>query len=104
MILTVTYRGVFRQEQYETAAVEGSITADTAADWPGLTTGQVMAEMHRQLRRLILPAVRQAARASRYGEHETTIYEWERMISDGTGDQAPRRVQAPVSAAPGRQR
>lgn len=89
MILTLSYRGVFRQEQYETGSVEGSVTIDTAYELQGMTPDEVMHAVNRHLDRLVSEKIGQAQRISRYGEDETTVYEWKRVINEAS-DQAPQ--------------
>lgn len=94
MILSLSYRGVFRQEQYETATVEGSITVDTAFELQGLAPEAVMRMLNEQLDALVAPKITEAAGISRYGSDETAIYEWKRIIdatSDETAVRQPKR-------------
>lgn len=89
MILTLSYRGVFRQEQYETATIEGAVTVDTACELQDKTPEEVMYAMNSMLSRLIAPGLSAAEQISRYDDTETTIYEWKR-VTDATSDQAPQ--------------
>lgn len=93
MILTLSYKGIFRQEQYETATIEGSVTVDTEKDLGGMSAIERRDYMTGQLDTLIRPLLDRAAQASRYSEDETTLYEWKEFTDDTTSDQAPERQQ-----------
>jgi hypothetical protein len=96
MILTIGYRGVFRQEQYETVTIEASVTLDTDKDIPDRDlrgVSDVSDAMMKHLDTLTRPLIQRALIASRYGEDETVIYTWEGFINGTAGYEAPQRQQ-----------
>lgn len=92
MILTLGYRGVFRQEQYETITIEGSIAVDEDKD-PAYFAPEAdpLAMMRGELLRLVGALIRDAADISRYDSDETVIYQWEGLIPDEASNTAPDR-------------
>lgn len=96
MIITLGYRGVFRQAQYETAAVEGSLSVDSSADrewFEAMAGDELYPAMRAELYRLIRPVLADAVAASMYDENETVIYEWEGITDDAASDKAAPRKQ-----------
>lgn len=94
MIITLGYRGLFRQQQYETVTVEGSISFDLLKDDPDdeLTDiREIRDYLQRRLDILVHPLIERAAQTSIYTQEETTVYEWEGLTDNGTGDQAQDR-------------
>ena len=102
MILTIGYRGVFRQAEYETVAIEGSVTIDEEKDPDYFAPGGDMPVMLRsELLRIVGSLIRTAADTSRYGPDETVVYEWEGLTNatsspaeDGTPKRRVRRRPA----------
>lgn len=90
MILTLGYRGVYRQAQYETVTVEGSVTADTTQDLGGMSAAERRDYMLDQLDTLISPLVDRAAQASQFDETDTVLYEW-KGFTDAASDTPPAR-------------
>lgn len=93
MILTLGFRGIYRQEQYETVTVEGSVTVSSCDDPEWFTGSDPVPAMRSELIRLLAPWVSAAAATSRYGHDETVVYEWEGIINDTAGDPPPQRRQ-----------
>lgn len=92
MILTLSYKGTFRQAQYETAAIEAGIIIDTEKDLGGMNAAERRDYMTSYIDTLIAPLLGRAAAASQYSEDETTLFQWREFTDDDTtGDQAPQR-------------
>lgn len=96
MILTLGYRGVFRQVQYETVTVEGSITVDTEKELGGMGTAERRDYMLDQLDELINPLVDRAAQASLYDETDTVLYIWKGFTDAASSTPPARRTQRGV--------
>jgi hypothetical protein len=108
MILTLGFRGVFRerQEQYETAetiTIEGSVTVDDQTDTvlDGMAQEEIRAFTLHELDKLIAPQLTRVRKISRFGADETVVYEWEGLVNDpaspaqdGTPERRVRRRQA----------
>lgn len=92
MILTIGYRGTFRQAQYETVTIEGSLSLDSDKDpeWFGLGDG-LHSAMRTELHRLTGPAISSAAQFSRYTAEETVVHEWEGLTEDAASNPPPPR-------------
>lgn len=103
MILTIGFRGVYRQAQYETVTVEGSVSVDDNIDTVlcRMTQEEVRSFMHHELDSLIAPQIYRACMASRYDSDETVAYAWEGLVNatgstpqDSTPGRRVRRRQA----------
>lgn len=90
MIITLGYRGVFRQVQYETVTIEASVTADTATDLAGMPEAERRDYMLAQLDTHISPVIDRALSATRYDESETVLYAW-KDFTDAASDTPPAR-------------
>jgi len=98
MILTLGYRGVFRQAQYETVTIEASISLDTDKDKTGsaLTREELADLMTADLGTLIRPLTDRAAQASQYDETETVLYQWKGFTDAASDTPPPGRAQRRV--------
>lgn len=93
MIITLSYRGLFRQADYETVTVEATLTLDTADDCPADTSSipAVRDYMTAALDTLVQPWISRAAELTEFTDDQTSVHAWKETVDAAASTPAQRK-------------